>query len=379
MMSSEQIGRSGLVASLRTSGKFEIREYPVLAPRRHGALVRMELAGVCGTDVHVVDGLLPTLVDGVVLGHENTGVVEVLGSELSTDLLEHPLREGDRVVFRGGSCGRCAACLVQQTPRACTKRGAAYGFAGPPDEGPHFLGGFGQYVQLWHRYTEVFRTSLPAEVAVLCEPTAVAVGAVLKAGIQIGDTVVVQGAGPIGMLVLACARLAGATQTVMIGGPDSRLQLAKNFGATEVVNIAEVRDPSERLEAVRALTPRGLGADVVFGCVGRAAALTEGLLLVKNDTGRMIELGTALGAEEITFSPPQALVGPGRTVTGQHSQRTSDWVRALRVLESGIAPFDQLVSHQLPLSRVGDAISSLRGSYELDGRPAFKVTISPWS
>lgn len=360
-----------------TGGRFDVQTYPVPPAEPGTALIRMELAGICATDAHVYQGHWPTIRYPVVLGHENVGVVAALGPGVARDFLGSPLHVGDRVVFKAGGCGRCAACVLGGSSRGCLNGRPGYGFAGPATDAPHFTGGFGQFVSLSHPYTQIFRTSLDARTAVLTEPMAVAVSGVERARLALGDTVVVQGTGAIGLLTLACARLAGATQILAIGGPPRRLELARALGADEVIDIGAVPDPAERVRRVRAWTPGEGGADVVFGCVGRAAAVPEGLRLLKRGTGRMIEIGNALESGSASFSPAHDLVAPNATLVGHWATHTEHWVRALRVLATARLPIAEIVSHQIPLTRVGEAIQSLLGDYRLDGDEVIKIAVAP--
>ncbi len=370
------MARLASVSTLTGEGHFAVQQYPVPAVEPGAILVRMELSGICATDGHVLQGHWPNLKYPVVLGHENVGVVEALGTGVTGDFLGNELAVGDRVVFKAGDCGRCAGCVLEGGGRNCENRMPGYGFAGPATDPPHFTGGFGQFVYV-RPGTIVFKTPLGATTAVLTEPMAVAVSAVARSSIQLGDTVVVQGSGAIGLLTLACARLAGAMRTIVIGAPRHRLELAKEFGADETVDIAVVPSPEERIRIVRELTPRRRGADIVFGCVGRAAALIEGLALVKPATGRMVELGNALGTEETVMQPAAQLVNPSITLIGHWATRTPHWVQALMVLGTGRLPFDRLVSHKVPLDSVEGAVRSLLSDYMLDGRGAIKIAVAP--
>ncbi|MCB0108592.1 MAG: alcohol dehydrogenase catalytic domain-containing protein, partial [Caldilineaceae bacterium] len=241
---------------------FEVREYAVPNPTPGAILLRQELAGICGTDLHMWQNSIP---GELVLGHENVGVIEALGSEVTTDYVGNPLKEGDRVIFAPG------------TPHG------AYGFYNTPDVAPHFRGGFADYIMLDYPDTCIIKTELTPEVAVLTEPFTIGVHAAMRARIQIGDTVVVQGSGAIGLVTLVCARISGAAKIIVVGGPAKRLEYAKRMGADVTINIEEVRSVEERTELVLAQTPRRAGADVVFECAGFLPATPEGLGYVKRN------------------------------------------------------------------------------------------------
>src|SRR5436309_11442925 len=235
-----QTGRGGWMV-----GKdFEIREYSVPGSAPGTILLRQELSGICGTDVHNWE--YQRLKGDILLGHENTGLIERLGDGVETDYLGRPLGVGDRIVFPPG------------TPHG------GYGFL-TADGPPPFRGGFADYIFI-QPDSCVLKTGLPPEVAVLAEPFSVGVHGVMRSGLRFGDTVVIQGSGAIGLLTLIAARASGAGKLIMVGGRTGRLQLARNIGADVLIDISEVRDAEERTRIVLESTSHGEGADVVFEC-----------------------------------------------------------------------------------------------------------------
>jgi threonine dehydrogenase-like Zn-dependent dehydrogenase len=200
---------------------------------------------------------------------------------------------------------------------------------------------------------------------------------VRKAQPRLGSTVVVQGSGAIGLLTLGLARQAGAARAIVVGGPAERLELAQAFGADAVVNIDELRTPEERLRAVLDETPGHLGADVVYGCVGKAAAWSEGINYLRDGDGRFLEVGLAGDDGEVGFNPATQLVAKNASFIGALGMADEDSVAAVAMMENKRLPLEQMVSHQLPLERVGEAMEALNGNYLLDGRTAFKIAIAP--
>jgi threonine dehydrogenase-like Zn-dependent dehydrogenase len=256
-------------------------------------------------------------------------------------------------------------------PRRCRNRASS----GPPKP---FSGGFAEYLYLDQPDTTfLLKMDAPPTTVVLSEPLGVAVTAVRRTELRLGETVVVQGCGAVGLLTLAVARQAGATRTIVIGGPRERLEVARAFGADVVIDIDEVRDPQERTRAVLGETSAGLGADCVFGCVGLAPAWLEAITYVR-DGGRVMELGLASDTGDVTFNPSTQLVARNISLMGTLGlEDYHDAVVAGRILEAGRFPFDQVVSHQLPLERVADAIAALNSNYQVDGRTALKIAIAP--
>lgn len=332
---------------------FEVREYPVPHPTPGALLVRQEMAGICGTDLHMWQNQIP---GEMVLGHENVGIVEALGKDVTTDYVGNPLREGDRVIFAPG------------TPHG------VYGFYNKPDEAPHFRGGFADYILLDYPDTCYMKTTLPPEVAVLTEPFTIGVHAVMRGRIQLGDTVVVQGSGAIGLVTLACARLSGAAQIIVVGGPAKRLALAQRMGADVTINIDEVRSAEERIEQVLAHTPRKAGADVVFECAGFLPATPEGLRYVKRD-GVYVEVGHFVDMGSVELNINQLMMRRNLRFEAIWGSRYEHFVRGLPLLERNEFPFAEMVSHALPLSRVYDGFAALNGTYRLDDETAIKLVV----
>lgn len=332
---------------------FEVREYPVPDPPPGALLLRQELAGICGTDLHMWQNGIP---GEMVLGHENVGVIAALGKGVTTDYVGQPLQEGDRVIFAPG------------TPHG------AYGFYTKPDVAPHFRGGFADYILLDYPDTCTMKTNLPPEVAVLTEPFTIGVHAVMRGRIQLGDTVVVQGAGAIGLVTLVCARMSGAAKIIMVGGPARRLALAKRMGADVTINIDEVRSPEERIQLVLAETPRNAGADLVFECAGFLPATPEGLRYVKRN-GVFVEVGHFVDMGTIELNINQLMMRRNLRMEAIWGSQYEHFVRGLPLLERNEFPFADMVSHTLPLARVHEGFAALNGTYRLGDETAIKIVV----
>jgi len=333
---------------------FEIREYAVPDPAPGTILLRQELAGVCGTDVHNWEfGRL----DGeIVMGHEPVGIVDKLGEGVQTDSLGKPIGPGDRLVVVPG-----------------TNMGA-YGFLQAEEE-PYLRGGFAEYLYLWNPDTTVLKTDMPAEVAVLMEPFTIGVHSVMRSGLQFGDTVVVQGAGPIGLMTLVCAKASGAGRLIMVGGPAGRLELAMRIGADLTIDISDVPDPDERTRIVRENTSRGEGADIVYECAGFLDAIPEGLGYVRR-SGTFVEVGHFVDTGTFECNPNQMLMRRNLRFEAVWGSAPEHFVRGLPVMERGEYPFADMISHILPLERVGEAFEALHGKYTLDGKETIKIAVS---
>ncbi len=329
---------------------FTMQEMAVPDPDPAGLVLKQELAGICGTDLHNWQQHLPT---PTLLGHESVGIITALGRDLTHDFLGAPLREGDRVVYH---------------PR---NSGTAFGYRGP--ESP-FSGGFADYICLSDPELCVIRTTAPARTAVLAEPFAIGVHAVMRAQVQLGDTVLVQGSGPIGLMVMLCAKFSGAARIIVIGGPTGRLELARQLGAHVTIDIAEYPDPEARTQRVMDST-RGAGADVVFECVGLLPAFPEGLTYVHQD-GTFVECGHFVDMGTVAINPARHILLPNIRMEGIWGSRFHHLARGMALLEQLTEPIGSMVSHILPLERVQDGFKALDGAYHLDGTDTIKIALA---
>src|SRR2546427_206076 len=279
----------------RFKAPLQMREWPLPETvEPEAALVRTEMAGICGTDVHLWKGELPIALP-VILGHETVGRIEQLGEALERDWTGQPLHVGDRVTWTSASsCGQCYYCAEKGQPTRCPQR-CAYGIGYRCDQPPHLLGGYAEFHYLQPR-TNIFKIAhdLPTETVIgagcalitavhgverICAERSSGVTPERERGKMPvlpspwRDNVIVQGAGPVGIAALAVAKSAGAGQVIVIGGPKHRLEMARQFGADQTIDIDELREPAARLDAVRQLT-RGYGADAVIECVGLPSAVS---------------------------------------------------------------------------------------------------------
>jgi threonine dehydrogenase-like Zn-dependent dehydrogenase len=356
-------------------GTFRVEEFQVPDPEPGTVLLRQELAGCCATDAHTYLGQWQAEFP-VIMGHENVGVIEAIGAGGAIDYLGRELRLGDRIIARTTYCGSCYECRGARNPRRCLNQRVRYGFASPHTA--PFSGGYGEYLYLCSPPTTfMLKIDARPSVAVLHEPLAVAAHAVRKAQPKLGSTIVVQGSGAIGLFTLGLARLAGATRAIVVGGPADRLELAQAFGADVTINIDEMQTPEERIRAVVGETPGGLGADVVYGCVGKAPAWSEGIEYLRYGDGRFLEVGLAGDDGAVPINPATQLVAKNATFIGALGMADEDSMAAVSVMENKRLPLEQMVSHQLPLTRVSEAIDALNSTYRLDDRTTFKIAIAP--
>ncbi|MGI8551593.1 MAG: zinc-binding dehydrogenase [Dehalococcoidia bacterium] len=330
---------------------FELREFPLPEVEPDAILVRISMAGVCGSDLHIWRGELPGRFHAVA-GHEMMGRVAELGGNIRTDTQGQPLSVGDRIAYAYFyPCRRCYVCLRGDLA-ACPNQ-MPITAAGSP---PYFTGAFADYYYLRPGH---YVYKVPDELSdELVAPVNCALSQVIyglhRAGLRFGDSVVMQGAGGLGLNAAAVAREMGARQVIAIDGIRGRLELARAFGATDTLDINEINTSEQRIALIRELT-NGVGADIVCDFVGLASVIPEGIEMLRNG-GSYLEVGN-ISTGATTQLTPSRLVFTSKRIVGVYHY--DPWVipTALDFLvrNRGRYPFDQVVSHQYPLEEIDRA------------------------
>lgn len=338
----------------------EIRQYPHPPDPGPGeAVVRVEMAGICGTDVHLWKGELPVPLP-VVLGHESVGRILALGAGLDKDWRGRPIAPGDRITWASSVvCGECFYCRVKRQPTRCVSR-KAYGISYCANDAPHLRGGYAEVIHL-RAGSSLFKLPDSLEtvsvVGAGCALTT-AIHGIERCPVAWGDVVAIQGTGPVGLAALAVARQSGAGKIIAIGGPAHRLELARKFGADAVIDFAQ-GTPESRRNEVLALSG-GYGADVAIECVGHPEAVNEGIELAR-DGGKYLILGQYANAGNISFNP-HLITRKQLEVRGSWGFEPRHVDAALRMLElPGWAElFAGQVTHRFPLDAVNEAMETVR-------------------
>lgn len=346
----------------------EVWDVPLPQELEYGGLiVRIDAATVCGSDVHVWDGSLGGTIRAIELpvipGHEMVGTIVAMGEEQQVDIAGAPLGLGDLISFTPGRCGTCFHCTVNRTPALCTHR---RNYGSNLENYPYLVGGFAEYCYV---YPEARRVKVPATV----EPewasaSSCALRTVINAFEQLGriehwQTVVIQGAGPLGLFATALASVSGAARILTIGDPADRLRLAEDWGATDIVSVAAHPQPADRTEAVRALTG-GQGAEIVMEFSGARSAFAEGIAMVRRG-GRYLVAGQ-VGPHEVTFQPTMITRGNVNIIGSFSADETHYW-RGLEFMSRhrDRFDFDRILSSRFGLDAVGDALEGMQGLREI--------------
>ncbi len=361
-------------AVMLAPGRIEPQRFPLPELEADAVLIKMEMSGICGTDKHTYCGHTGqyggteherTIPFPVIPGHENVGRIAQIGPSAGPllDFYDQPLLEGDRVVIGPNLvCGRCYYCRHGFEYYYCAHL-EDYGNSLTAAKPPHLLGGWAEYmVALPGSFLFKVPEDLPAEIAVLTEIMAVTTGldkakqfsAVDSEGFRFGDTVVVQGAGPVGLCHVIKARMLGAGNIIVIDRAAFRLNMALELGADYALSLTEL-EPRLRLEAIRELTG-GRGADVVVECAGVPEALPEGLELLRPggfyiECGNFSDMGSVPINPHLICSKNVRIIG----VNGEAATAYGPSLQALRRYRQHY-PLHKVVSHRYSVEQAQAAI-----------------------
>jgi alcohol dehydrogenase len=345
----------GLARPYSSSRPLRVEEVH-LAPPHHGeVVVRIAAAGLCHSDLSVIDGNRPRPMP-MVLGHEAAGEVVELGAGV------RDLMVGDHVVFSFVPlCGQCLPCSTAR-PALCERGAAANGAGVLLDGGTritdshghavhHHLGvsGFAQYVVAARRSLVRIERSVPFEIAAIFGCAVITgVGAIANtARLRPGETVLVAGLGGIGFAALLGALAAGAGTVIAADVNDAKLAQARALGAHAVINA----DAADAVQHARDLT--GGGVDVAVECAGAVAALEFAWQATRRG-GRTISVGLPSPAARFSISPVQ-LVAEERALLGSYlgsAVPPRDLPAYLGLYQSGRLPVDKLLTHTMPLDDI---------------------------
>lgn len=349
------VARKAIAAVMPAAGAdVELREIPVPDLEPDSALLRVEVSEVCGTDVHLRDGRLAEVPYPIIPGHVSVGVLESIRGVV-TDIHGRALTEGDRVTFLDvhKTCHRCWYCLVAKASTRCPKR-KVYGITYGVEDG--LTGGWAEtiYLKPGARCIPLGEISSELYMAGGCSlPTAL--HAAERAEILFGDTVLVLGAGPVGLSAIALSTLRGAGRVLCIGAPEGRLSVAKNMGACETLDFTG-QDVSQRRDWVLERT-EGRGADVTIECTGAPVAVTQAMRFTR-DAGRVVIVGQYTDHGETHFNPHLDLNKKHLDIRGCWGSDYSHFHRGVEVLRNPTAA--ALWSHvgldRYSLSRANEAL-----------------------
>ena len=361
-------------AILEDVRKIKIVDYPEPKVDSTGILMKMELCGVCGTDIHLYEGNMK-IPFPVIPGHEWVGIIEEIGETAKGfEVKGQALEEGDRIVVVPGTnrfCGDCYFCrFMPHKPTLCTGR-KVMGVNMTSAEEPHLLGGWAEKIYVNAEKLWVYKVpeEVKPEVAVLSEPMAVSSRALERAyapglptyreGFGVGQSVVVQGAGAIGLLAVATAKIAGAGNIVTIDMVDERLTMAEKLGSDHIINMKQYGSTDERVKQVQKLT-NGLGGDVVIEAVGVPSAVPEGINMTRRG-GTFVEVGHYTNPGDVLINP-HMICNKDMDIFGSWTYPPTQFgtVLDLMRLSADRLPLDEIVTHKYSVGDAQKAIDTLK-------------------
>ncbi|WP_158894741.1 zinc-dependent alcohol dehydrogenase [Amycolatopsis anabasis] len=358
-----------VVASVLTAPEtFELREFPRPSVTADTALLRVEAAGLCGSDIEEYKGTYPYRYP-VIPGHETVGVIEEIGDVAAQ---RWGVTTGDRVAVEfSAPCGRCRSCREGSTI-LCQNISAYewYGFR-PTADAPGLWGGYAQYMYLQPQ-SVLHRVSpeIPAEIAVMYNPLGAGVQWVVEdGGAGIGDTVVILGSGQRGLAGVIAAKSAGAGTIIVTDVARSRdkLELAHAFGADHTI----VADEDDVTEKVHGLTG-GAMADVVVDTAANATQAALDAITLARRGGTVVFAGMK---PALPSFPIQDVLYKYLTLKGVCGVASGSYRKAIDIIETGAFPLARMHTHDFTLDEADLALRTLMGA--IPGQTAVHMAIRP--
>jgi (R,R)-butanediol dehydrogenase / meso-butanediol dehydrogenase / diacetyl reductase len=339
-------------ALITGENRVELVEFATPTPAPAGVVVDIAFCGICGTDIHAYQSGRPY--NPAICGHEWAGTVSAVGAEVKS------FTEGDRVVVAvAPSCGQCTACRRGQADRCQVSFLSVLGR--DPLAPPH--GGFAPQIAVAAARVVKTDPGLTDEQAAQVEPITVAFHAVRTSNLRLGDVAVIQGAGPIGLGTMQWVRAAGAGRVIVIEPSPERRDLARSLGAHHAVAPGD-----EANQVIQELT-HGLGADIVYECVGRPFAVQAAVDLARRG-GSMCLIGLAEG--DATMSPGAWLVKE-ISVTSSLAYLHEEFEMSMGMMADGRIVVDSMHTSTVDLDSFEDALADLASGQSKQ----MKVLVNP--
>ncbi len=319
--------------------KMELVDMDQPVPGANDVLIKVEACGICGSDIHGYDGSTGRRRPPLVMGHEASGVVASVGSEVKQ------FQAGDRITFDSTvSCGKCHFCRAGRI-NLCDQRMVL----GVSCNEYRRHGAFAEYVCVPEHICYKLDDNVSFEHAAMIEAISVAVHAVNRSRVTIGDQAVVVGSGMIGLLAIQAAKIAGCTQIIAVDIDATRLETAKLLGATVTLKADEVNVPEE----VRKLT-NGRGADIALEVVGTTNTIKTAIESVRKG-GKVTLVGNLSPTVEM---PLQSIVTREIDVLGTCAS-SGEYPACIDLLARGLIQVDPIITACAPLTQGAEWFSRL--------------------
>jgi len=337
-------------AYLERPGKIVVRRIPIPSIEKNEVLVRVARCGVCMTDVHMYKGSFPVKMP-VILGHEFSGTIEKVGEEVTSyaNLTgQIPIKVGDRVsAIPIINCGLCPACLKAKG-NLC-KSAQSIGGAGEIVNN----GAFAQYIKLPARVLHKLPDNMSYITGAFIEVTACCIHGIDLSRIRQGDSVLLIGAGTVGLLLLELIKLQGPSQIIVSEGISERRKLAKTRGADFVIDPMRT-DPVNEVKEITS----GQGADVVIEAVGSPQTTEQAIQMAKK--GGIINIFGVANTNAFSQIKPFDIYFRELTVVGTYALTLDTFNRAAKLLASGRLDIDYLLTDEFRLRELEKAIEMMK-------------------
>jgi len=338
-------------AVLRETESLTVEEVDVPQLRHNEILLKVAYCGICGTDPYIYTGRFPIPSLPLIPGHEFSGKVVEVGENVAS------VKKGDRVTADiNMSCGNCYFC----------RKGQKLFCPEIKQIGVHVSGAFADYVKAPETQVYKLPDNISYEQGALVEPLACAVHGVERTEIQIGSSVAIIGAGPMGLLLLQLAKLQGAYPVIVSELVDYRMDVAKMLGADIVIDANQ----KDSVQEVKRLTD-GRGADYVIEAVGSIPTYMQAFRMMRRG-GHLTTFGAPPADADIAIRPFD-IYSQELTITGSYAGTYHTWLESIALLSSGKIRADLLITHRFPLKQILEGYHMILE--KKDG--AIKVLISP--
>ena len=328
---------------------FEVKEVPQPECKANQAVVKVMSCGICKTDVHIHNGEFISKFP-LTPGHEFSGVIVELGAEVKG------FKVGDRVACDNATaCGECYYCK-RNLPLYCENFHSL---------GCNAPGGFAEYVVVNGSKLFHISDSMSFDIAAFAEPTACAVHGMDSIDVHNGDTVLMFGSGPTGIILAQLLKYGGAGRVVVAARSEFKLQILKDLGIETV--LMDGSSSGDHVKAITEMEPQGF--DIVVDATGSPAVLQDCLRYLKKG-GKLVVYGVCDEADRITVSPYDVFANEYKII-GSFAQ-VNCFDRALNAIERGIVKVDRLITDEFSLEDYDKALKNV-----MNGKSSLKVIIHP--
>jgi propanol-preferring alcohol dehydrogenase len=324
--------------------KIDLIPVPGLEPG--DVLVDVKACGICGSDIHIVyEGVTPTAYSPITLGHEPSGVIAALGSEIEG------WKVGDRVTVNPFlTCGKCINCLSGNS-QICFSRRVI---------GIHTEGGLAEFLRVPSKNLVRLPENIPFDQGgIAVDAVATPFHAIMNRGaLRVGEKVVVFGCGGLGIHGVQIAKVCGASLVIAVDAIDSALERAKKVGADEVINPRK----ESPVQKIKDLTG-GIGVDLALEFIGLRETIDQAIRCARVG-GRVVIVG--LGPDEVILPPPTQIVRTELSLLGSYGSTTSEIQNVIDLVASGKLNLSESITERFPLEEVNKGLGHF---YKKIGNP----------